>query len=135
MSKTSVKRLQDPVADRIVRMYTPVPTLLEDTATIDGLIDLLIVKGVIHGEGTPGEPGYVPPERVVMNYIDRYGSAVNGLCMLLYEKGIVTEDEHRIAIGVYHDAIRHFGTRACTFDEVQSFRKNLLRKRLEEAKK
>jgi len=110
--------------------YKPVATLLEDAATIDGLADLLIVKGIVKAEGEPGSEEYLTPEDMIKKYVDRYGSAVNGLCMLLYEKNIITEEEHSAAISVYHDAIRHFGSRATSFGEVQNFRKNLLRKRL-----
>lgn len=131
ISKDSIERLKDKSKrSRKDQPYEPVTTLLEDAATLDGLIDLLIIKGIIKDQGEPNSPDYLSAVDIIKKYIDRYGSAVNGLCMLLYEKGVVTQEEHNTAIAVYHEAIRHFGARACSFEEVQNFRKNVLRKRL-----
>jgi len=120
----TIKDLQELDRKPKQEAYQPVPTLNEDAASIDGLIDLLIVKGVIQGDNE------TTAEQLVKKFIDRYGSAINGLYMLLIEKELVTEEELHEAQNVYHDAVRHFGARATTFEEVQSFRKNMLRKRL-----
>ena len=128
--KDSLDKLKERSQKSKAPAYEPVQTLMEDAASIDGLIDLMVVKGLIQDHGKPDDKDYLSAEDLVKKYIDRYGSAVNGLCMLLYEKGIVSPEEHSTAIAVYHEAIRHFGARACSFEEVQSFRKNVLRKRL-----
>ena len=103
------------------RPGTPIRCLQDDSATIQGLIDLLVVKKIIPGEH---------PDELVVAYIDRYNSAVTGLIMLLVEKNIITESEMDASMLAFHHAIRHFGDRAASFEEVSKLRRDTLKKQL-----
>lgn len=103
------------------RPATPVPCIQEDAAAVQGLIDILIVKGIIKDEH---------PDELILRYMDRYNSIVTGLVMLLIEKEIITEQEMEAAMLSFHHAIRHFGTRSASFEEVSTLRRDTLKKRL-----
>jgi hypothetical protein len=100
---------------------TPNQCLQDDSAAIQGLIDLLVVKKVIPGEH---------PNELVISYMDRYNSAVTGLIMLLVEKNVITEAEMDASMLAFHHAVRHFGDRATSFEEVSKLRRDTLKKQL-----
>jgi hypothetical protein len=104
------------------RPGTPIQCLQDDVATIQGLIDVLVVDGVLKAKG-----GISPDERIV-RYIDRYNSIVTALIMILIEDGIISERKMELGILAFHHAVRHFGTRSESFEEVSAFRRESLRK-------
>lgn len=105
--------------------YCPIEVFEPDSATVDGLIDLMIAEDIIPKKGDK------TAAQLVTAYIDRYHSAMEGLIMLLIDEGLITEEKLKIAIEVYHASIRHFGKRAVSFEEVQQFRVNMIRQRLQ----
>lgn len=117
----SPKELKELLAELKRRPGTPTRCLQDDSAAIQGLIDLLVVKRVIPGEH---------PDELVVAYMDRYNSAVTGLIMLLIEKNVITEAEMDASMLAFHHAIRHFGDRAANFEEVSKLRRDTLKKQL-----
>jgi hypothetical protein len=104
------------------RPGTPIPCLQDDVATVQGLIDVLVVDGVLKVKD-----GVSPDERLI-RYIDRYNSIVTALIMLLIDDGIISERKMELGILAFHHAIRYFGTRSASFEEVSTFRRDSLRK-------
>lgn len=104
------------------RPGTPIPCLQEDAATIQGLIDVLVVEGVLK------EKDGLSPDHRIVQMIDRYNSIVTALVMILIEDGIITEKKMEAGIMAFHHAVRHFGERATSFEEVSTFRRESLRK-------
>lgn len=121
----SPDEFRDYLAELKRRPGTPIPCLNEDTATVQGLIDLLIIKGIIGTEGGRG------PDESIVEYAERYNSIVTGLVMLLIETGVITEKEMEAAILAFHHAIRHFGNNAVSFEKVSALRRETLKKQLE----
>ncbi len=107
------------------RPGTPIPCLQEDVATIQGLIDVLVVGGVLR------EKDGVPPDERIIKYMERYNSIVTALVMILIDDGIITERKLEMGILAFHHAIRHFGERATSFEEVSTFRRDSLKKLFE----
>lgn len=115
------EEMREYLAEMKRRPGTPIPCLQEDAAAVQGLIDLLIIKGVIQDER---------PDELIIRYMDQYNSVVTGLVMLLIDKGIITEQEMDASQLAFHHAIRHFGNRAVSFEEVSTLRRDTLKKRL-----
>ncbi len=103
------------------RPGTPISCLQDDVATIQGLIDVLVVDGILRAKDG------VPPDERIIRYMDRYNSIVTALVMILVEDGIVSERKMELGILAFHHAIRHFGQRAASFEEVSTFRRDSLR--------
>jgi hypothetical protein len=103
------------------RPGTPIPCMQDDVATVQGLIDVLIVDGILAAKG-----GVSPDERII-RYMDRYNSIVTALVMILVEDGIISEKKMELGILAFHHAIRHFGQRSASFEEVSTFRRDSLR--------
>lgn len=113
--------MREYLAEMKRRPGTPIPCLQEDAAAVQGLIDILVIKGVIPGPN---------PDELIIRYMDQYNSVVTGLVMLLIDKGIITEQEFDASQLAFHHAIRHFGNRAASFEEVSTLRRDTLKKRL-----
>jgi hypothetical protein len=106
------------------RPGTPLPCMQEDAATLQGVIDLLIIKNILKDKD-----GMSPDERIC-RAADRYNSLLTGTVMVLIEDDVVTEKELESAILAFHHAIRHFGARVPSFEEVASLRRDTLKKQL-----
>jgi hypothetical protein len=117
----SPDEMREYLAEMKRRPGTPIPCLQEDAAAVQGLIDILIVKGIIKDEH---------PDEVIVQYMDHYNSIVTGLVMLLIDKNVITEKEMDAAILAFHHAIRHFGNGPASFEEVSTLRRDTLKKRL-----
>jgi hypothetical protein len=104
------------------------PVLREDAATIEGLIDLLCHTGAI--------PGETPDKQLatIRSYIEAYNSPLSALIMLCIDHGMITERELELSISVFHEGVRHWGTKG-NYDEVFAWRLRRLRTRLEHEKK
>jgi hypothetical protein len=76
------------------RPERPIPALCEDQATLEGLIDLLVVKGII-------------TEEEIQPYVNRYMSVITALVMLLVEKGLISDLDLEKAVLAYHFALRN----------------------------
>lgn len=99
------------------RPERPIPALCEDMATLEGLIDLLVIKGTIN--------------EVDLNiFIQRYQSVITALVMLLIERGIITENDMEKAISAFHYATRHCRPNA-TMDEIFEARRKRITDLLE----
>jgi hypothetical protein len=118
------EEMREYLAELKRRPGTPLPCLQEDAAAVQGILDLLIVKGVLKEEN--GES----PDQQIVRYADRYNSLVTGTIMLLIEKGIITEKEMEASLLAFHHAIRHFGNRTTSFEEVATLRRETLRKQI-----
>lgn len=81
------------------RPERPIPAMCEDAATLEGLVDLLIVGTRSHPEGFFTEDEFVV-------YINRYHSVMTALVMILIEKGHITQEEMEKAISAFHYTIR-----------------------------
>ena len=85
-----VNALMKQLAERPER---PIQSLCEDSAALEGIIDVLVLRHVIsEDELTP--------------YLHRYQSIMSGLVMLLIEKGIIEETDLDKAILSYHHVLR-----------------------------
>lgn len=115
------EEMREYLAEMKRRPGTPIPCLQEDAAAVQGLIDILIVKGVIQDEH---------PDELIVRYMDQYNSVVTGLVMLLIDKGVITEQEMDASQLAFHHAIRHFGMRSASFEEVTALRRDTLKQRL-----
>jgi len=73
--------------------------MCEDAATLEGLIDLLIV-------GTKTHPNGIFTEDEFVVYMNRYQSVMTALVMILIEKEIISQEEMEKAISAYHFTIR-----------------------------
>jgi hypothetical protein len=101
------------------RRDPPIQALLADVAVVEGIIDLLILKGII-------------TDTEIRTYGDRYQSSISALIMLCVEKGVFTEADLNKAIVAFHHVIRtHQAGKEMTPDEVLSARQNYLRGLLE----
>jgi hypothetical protein len=67
-----------------------------DSAKVEGLIDLLVIKGVIN-------------DQELAAAADLYVSYMNGLLDLLHEKGIIEEWELDIAVAEFHRFVQAIG--------------------------
>lgn len=105
------------------RPERPIPAMCEDSATLEGLVDLLIVGTKSHPEGFFTEDEFV-------TYINRYNSVMTALVMILIEKGYITQEEIEKAIQAYHFALRHCRPNAGP-DEIFESRRGHLKKTLE----
>jgi hypothetical protein len=90
-----------------------------DSATLEGLIDLLIIKGVLTEDELTGAA-------------DLYGSYINALLDILNVKGIVKEWELDLARVEYHHFVQAMG-QSPNIPPVVLFerRRNVIRDRLE----
>lgn len=88
--------LAELIAELRRRPEVPIETLTADHGTIEGIIDLLVVKG----HATIQE---------VQEFGDRYQSGVSALVMLCIEKGLFSEDEMNMALAAFHHVIRAYG--------------------------
>lgn len=111
------------------RPGTPIPCVQEDAATIQGLIDVLVVEGILK------EKDGISPDERIYRAMEHYNSIVTALIMILIEDGVITERQLEMGILAFHHAIRHFGQRATSFEEVSTFRRESLRKLFEKEKR
>ena len=97
------------------RPERPIQAMTEDSASLEGLIDLLVCKGIM----TEPEFG---------RYLNRYQSAMTALVMLLIEKDVISETDMEKAISVYHFMVRtaHPGTKSEDVLEARRARLKLL---------
>lgn len=115
----SPKQMSDLVAELRKRPEMPVSALQEDIAVIEGIIDLLIVKGHTTVEE-------------IRDYGDRYQSSLSSLIMLCIEKGIFSEADLNKATMSFHHVIRVYGSgRGMTPEEILGARHAYLRRLLE----
>ncbi len=115
----SSKQMNDLLAELKKRPETPIQALHEDIAVIEGIIDILIVKGVTTVEE-------------IREYGDRYQSSLSSLIMLCIEKGIFTEAELTMATMTFHHIIRVYGNgRGMTPEEILEARHAYLRRLLD----
>lgn len=84
------------IAELRKRPEVPIETLTADHGTVEGIIDLLIVKG----HATLEE---------IQDFGDRYQSGVSALVMLCIAKGLFTEAEMNAALVSFHHVIRAYG--------------------------
>lgn len=99
------------------RPERPIQALCEDSATLEGLIDLLVLKGVI-------------TEEELSSYLNQYMSVITALVMLLVEKGAISNLEMEKATLSYHFALRNCRPNAGP-DEIFESRRAHLKKLLE----
>jgi len=124
LPKTSEMRIaEDLLAEMQRRPERPIEVLAEDRATLEGLIDLLILGPKSHPEG-------LFTEEELSRHIDRYGSVMTGLVMTLIEKRVITEEELEMGILSYHFALHHAPPDS-NCDQVFVMRRNHLRALLE----
>lgn len=108
------------IAELRRRPEVPIETLTADHGTVEGIIDLLIVKGHV----TLAE---------VQDFGDRYQSGVSALVMLCIEKGLFTEAEMNAALVSFHHVIRAYGHGSMvTPDQIFSARQAHLKTLLEQ---
>lgn len=115
--KTRQKTAEELLAELKKRPERPIETLCEDSATLEGLIDLLVVKGIIS-------------EQELVARINRYQSVVTGLVMVLVEKGVITDQDMEKGILAYHFALRNCRPDASA-DEIFVSRRSHLKTLLE----
>jgi len=99
------------------RPERPIEVIAEDQATLEGLIDLLVVKGII-------------TETELNPYLIRYQSVMTALVMILVVKGIITDADMEKATLAYHFTIRNSRPNA-TGDEIFESRRNYLNRMME----
>jgi hypothetical protein len=108
---------EDKTADELLaelrrRPETPIPVISEDVAVLEGLIDLLVLKGVITDiELDPG--------------LNRYKSVITALIDLLVQRGVISDTDLEKAIVAYHFTLRNCRPDATASEIFESRRSHL----------
>jgi hypothetical protein len=111
------KTAEELLAELKKRPDRPIEVLCEDAAVLEGLIDLLVIKGTI-------------TEEELVPHTGRYQSVITALIMILVEKGVISELELEKATLAFHFARRHCSSTA-SLDEIFEARRTHLKTLLE----